>query len=79
MEGLIRKIIIGTDPKDGMAYYVGMRAGRGEVSAIVLDERHLHKHSSRRYLVYLQEEDNSQVLWKAIDDMPCMIEFDLNF
>ena len=29
MEGLIRKIIIGTDPKDGMAYYVGMRAGRG--------------------------------------------------
>tara|TARA_Y100000004_G_C8948772_1_gene427494 strand:- start:1522 stop:1761 length:240 start_codon:yes stop_codon:yes gene_type:complete len=79
MEGLIRKIIIGTDPKDGMAYYVGMRAGRGEVSAIVLDERHLYKYGSRRYLVYLQEEDNSQVLWKAIEDMPCMIEFDLNF
>ena len=26
-EGLIRKIIIGRDPKDAMAYYVGMRAG----------------------------------------------------
>ena len=79
MEGLIRKIIIGTDPKDGMAYYVGMRAGKGEVSAIVLDERHLYKYGKSRYLVYLQEEDNSQVLWKAIEDMPCMIEFDLNF
>ena len=29
MEGLIRKIIIGRDPKDGMAYYVGMKAGSG--------------------------------------------------
>ena len=37
MEGLIRKIIIGKDPKDAMAYYVGMRAGGGEVSTIVLD------------------------------------------
>ena len=35
MEGLIRKIIIGRDPKDAMAYYVGMNAGRGKVSAIV--------------------------------------------
>ena len=29
MDGLIRKIIIGRDPKDAMAYYVGMRAGGG--------------------------------------------------
>ena len=27
MEGLIRKIVIGQDPKNGMAYYIGMRAG----------------------------------------------------
>ena len=40
MEGLIRKIVVGRDPKNGMAYYVGMRAGSGEVSAIVEDERH---------------------------------------
>ena len=39
--GLIRKIIIGRDPKDAMAYFVGMRAGGGEVSAIVMDEEHL--------------------------------------
>tara|TARA_R100000742_G_C4214640_1_gene40061 strand:- start:78 stop:314 length:237 start_codon:yes stop_codon:yes gene_type:complete len=78
MDGIIRKIIIGRDPKDAMAYYVGMRAGNGEVSAIVLDDRHLHNHGKTRYLVYLQREDG-QILWKAVDEMPCIIEFDCNF
>ena len=78
MDGIIRKIIIGRDPKDAMAYYVGMRAGNGEGSAIVLDDRHLHNHGKTRYLVYVQREDG-QILWKAVDDMPCIIEFDCNF
>ena len=78
MDGIIRKIIIGRDPKDAMAYYVGMRAGNGEVSAIVLDDRHLHNHGKTRYLVYIQREDG-QILWKAVDEMPCIIEFDCNF
>ena len=79
MEGLIRKIIIGKDPKDAMAYYVGMRAGKGTVSVIMMDDEHLHRYGKKRYLVYLQEEEGSQVLWKAVDDMPCLLEFDLNF
>ena len=78
MDGLIRKIIIGRDPKDAMAYYVGMRAGAGNVSAIVLDDEHLYKYGKKRYLVYLSQE-NSQVLWKSVDDMPCIIEYDCNF
>ena len=78
MEGLIRKIIIGKDPKDAMAYYVGMRAGSGTVSAIVLDEEHMYRYSKKRYLVYLQQ-DESQVLWKSVDEMPCIIEYDCNF
>tara|TARA_R100001015_G_C4584156_1_gene140276 strand:+ start:430 stop:666 length:237 start_codon:yes stop_codon:yes gene_type:complete len=78
MEGLIRKIIIGKDPKDAMAYYVGMRAGGGKVSTIILDERHLAHYNKKRYLVYISIDD-SQVLWKGIDDMPCIVEFDLNF
>tara|TARA_Y100000592_G_scaffold13995_2_gene19798 strand:- start:1520 stop:1756 length:237 start_codon:yes stop_codon:yes gene_type:complete len=78
MEGLIRKIIIGQDPKDAMAYYVGMRAGGGEVSTIVLDGEHLHKYGKKRYLVYISIDD-SQTLWKAVDNMPCIVEFDLNF
>ena len=79
MEGVIRKIIIGRDPKDAMAYFVGMRAGGGNVSAIVQDEAFLYRHSKNRYLVYIQEEDGSNVLWKAVDDMPCIVEFNCNF
>ena len=78
MDGLIRKIIIGQNPKDAMAYYVGMKAGSGKVSAIVLDEEHLYRYSKKRYLVYLQSDDG-QDLWKAVDDMPCIIEYDCNF
>jgi hypothetical protein len=78
MQGIIRKIIIGRDPKDAMAYYVGMKAGNGKVSTIVLDEEHLFRHGKKRYLVYLQTDD-SQVLWKSVDDMPCITEFDCNF
>lgn len=76
--GLIRKIIIGRDPKDAMAYFVGMRAGGGEVSAIVMDEEHLIRYNRKRYLVYLQQ-DGGQVLWKSVDEMPCIIEYDCNF
>mgnify|MGYP003151456340 CR=1 FL=1 len=56
MENVIRKIVVGKDPKNGMAYYVG----------------------KTRYLVYL-DTDDTQVLWKSIDEMPCMLEFDCNF
>ena len=79
MEGIIRKIVVGRDPKDGMAYYVGMRAGAGKVSTIVQDERYLVKYSKDRYLVYMQDAEGVQTLWKAIDSMPCMLEFDCNF
>jgi hypothetical protein len=78
MDGLIRKIIIGQNPKDAMAYYVGMKAGRGEVSAIVFDESALYHHSVKRYSVYIQTDDG-QLMWKCIEDMPVIVEFDLNF
>jgi len=78
MEGLIRKIVVGRDPKDGMAYFVGMKAGGGNVSAIVLDEEFLYRHGKTRYLVYIRE-DNAENLWKSVVDMPCMIEYDLKF
>jgi len=75
---MIRKIIIGRDPKDAMAYYVGMRAGSGKVVAIAEDEAHLHKFSKKRYLIYIENEEGT-MLWKSIDDMPCILEYDLNF
>lgn len=77
-EGYVRKIVIGKDPKNGMAYYVGMRAGEGKVSAIVLDTEFLHKFESVRYLVYVEKYDEVY-LWKSINQMPCIIEYDLDF
>tara|TARA_X000001382_G_C3151283_1_gene173078 strand:- start:337 stop:576 length:240 start_codon:yes stop_codon:yes gene_type:complete len=79
MEGIIRKIIIGRDPKNAMAYYIGMRAGNGKVSTIILDEEKLYRYSKFRYLIYLEDETTSQTLWKSIDDMPCIVEYDCNF
>lgn len=78
MTGLIRKIVIGRDPKDAMAYYIGMRAGGGRVVSIQLDDRHLNNYGKTRYLIYIEDSEGTQ-LWKAIDDMPCILEFDLNF
>lgn len=75
---MIRKIIIGRDPKDAMAYYMGMRAGSGLVTAIVQDEAFLHKYGKTRYLIYIENEEGT-MLWKSVDNMPCILEYDLNF
>lgn len=75
---MIRKIVIGRDPKDAMAYYVGMRAGSGRVVAIKEDDAHLHRYGKKRYLIYIENEEGTMV-WKAVDDMPCILEYDLRF
>jgi len=75
---MIRKIVIGRDPKDAMAYYVGMRAGSGRVVAITEDDAYLHRHGKKRYLIYIENEEGTMI-WKAVDDMPCILEYDLKF
>lgn len=79
-EGLVRKLVIGKDPKNAMAYYVGMTVGKngGVVSTIIIDDKHLYKYGKVRYLVYISLDD-AQILWKSVDDMPCIVEYDLNF
>tara|TARA_R100000664_G_scaffold27146_1_gene37654 strand:+ start:3441 stop:3677 length:237 start_codon:yes stop_codon:yes gene_type:complete len=78
MANIIRKIVVGPNPKDAMAYYVGMRAGQGNVSAIMEDDRSLYKYNVRRYEIYI-EDDDSSVLWKTIENQPVLIEYDCNF
>ena len=75
---MIRKIVIGRDPKDAMAYYVGMRAGAGKVVAIIQDEKYIQKYGIVRYLIYV-ENDEGTMIWKSIDGMPCILEYDLKF
>lgn len=75
---MIRKIVIGRDPKDAMAYYVGMRAGAGKVVAIIQDEKYIQKYGIIRYLIYV-ENDEGTMIWKSVDGMPCILEYDLKF
>lgn len=78
--GLIRKIVVGGNPKDAMAYFLGMRVGGSmSVSAIVYDEAYMVRYHKERYLVYVEQEDGEQVLWKSVTDCPCLCEYDLNF
>ena len=79
MNGLIRKIVAGRDPKkDGMAYYVGMSVGRGNICSIVFDQDSFDMYGVTKYVIYVQEPE-SQVAWKTIENMPCIIEYDLAF
>ena len=78
MEHLIRKIVIGPNPKDAMAYYVGMKAGAGKVVMIEEDERALYKYNTRRYNIYTQD-DESSYLWKTVENASVIVEYDCNF
>ncbi len=76
---MIRKIIIGIDPLKAMAYYIGQKAGESKVDAIVLDDAYLHRYKQKRYLVYIQHPKDGVMLWKSVENVPVLIEYDLNF
>lgn len=75
---MIRKIIVGPNPKDAMAYVVGMRAGSGEVDSIVRDDAALYKYGRTIFRIYIKNDDGVME-WKSIENMPVMLEYDLNF
>jgi len=75
---MIRKIIVGVNPKDAMAYYTGMSIGKMTIDNIVVDEKYLIKHNIRRYLIYLTSDDGV-MLWKVIEGLPVIVEYNLNF
>lgn len=62
-----------------MAYYVGQKAGESKVDTIILDESYLHKFKEKRYLVYIKHPEDGVMLWKSVENVPVLIEYDLNF
>ena len=76
---LIRKIVVGINPKDAMAYFIGQRAGHASIDGILLDKTYFHNTGKRRYLIYISNENSGTMLWKTVEDMPCLIEYDCNF
>ena len=52
---------------------MGMRAGTEKFHRE--DDYHLHKFG-KRYLIYIENEDGT-MLWKSVDEMSCVLEYDL--
>lgn len=76
---LIRKIIIGQNPKDAMAYYIGMTVGNSRIDAIIQDDEALVRYQIRRYRIYINDPEEGTMLWKDIVGMPVVIEYDCRF
>lgn len=76
---MIRKIVIGVNPLKAMAYYVGQKAGESVVEAIILDEQYAHKFHKSKYLIYIKHEAIGTMLWKSVEDMPVLVEYDCDF
>ena len=76
-EGYVRKIVIGKTRRT-VWHTMSARAGEGKVSAIVLDTEFLHKFGRVRYLIYVNTDEET-ALWKSVNEMPTIIEYDLNF
>ena len=68
---IIRKLIIGQNPKDALAYVLDMKAGAGHVSAIEFDDRTFLKNGQRCYNVYITG-DSGTMLWKRVENMPTL-------
>lgn len=76
---MIRKIIIGQNPKDALAYVVGNPAGNdGVIVAIELDERTFVKYGRKDYTIYIQNQEGTSA-WKEVVGMPVVIENDCKF
>lgn len=78
METPIRKIICGKDPKNGFAFVVGQTIyGGGTIHAIAQDGRAEQLYGRSRFLIYIENEDGI-LLWKSIDSMPIIVEYDID-
>lgn len=75
---MIRKIIIGSNPKDAMAYVVGHEINGSIIKQIELDERTLALTGRSEYLIYIQNSEGVMP-WKRIEGLPVIVEYDCNF
>lgn len=75
---LIRKIIVGPNPLNAMAYYVGQNVGTAKIEAIVLDLQYLERFGKEKFRVYIKDEKGI-MCWKTIMNDNVLYENDCNF
>ena len=77
--GIIRKIILGQNTLNGLAFTGGQRAGREEegksISCIVEDSDHYYNFGKVRYFIYYKDKAGEEKLWKSFVDIPVTIEY----
>ena len=72
METVIRKVIVGSDPKRGLAWVVGQSVGEGEIT-------HIHQEDNGDILIFVLMGEE-EYLWKRISKNTSFIcENDLKF
>jgi hypothetical protein len=71
---VIRKIILGNNPKDAMAYFLGMSVGGGKIVSI----QRADDVSNYAFDIYIEDEQGT-MLWKQIINLPTIIEYDCKF
>ena len=81
MEGQIRKLIVGSDPLNAMAFVVGKPTSLNnshKIHEINFDDRHFHKTGNNRFVIKIEKE-NELWEWKIIENLPFIVEFNCNF
>ena len=75
--GVIRRIIIGVNPKDGMSFSVHQAMGQLMICDIIKDKNYFYKFGKIRFLIYVVKGVSAEkLLWKEFIDMPVTIEYD---
>lgn len=78
----IRKISIGTNPKDCLAYVVGSLHNNGElrITDIIQEQTSTLFKRATKYYIWAERTHNDKgpFLWYEINNMPVMIQYDIN-
>jgi hypothetical protein len=78
--GKIRKIVLGTNPVQGLSFVVGneVRRGTGKIVSSIIEElNNYHKFGVVRYWVYYKDNgSDKEYVWKSFVNIPVLIEYD---
>ena len=76
--GIIRKIIIGANPKEALAFEIGRTfitpMGELKVVEIVEDQANFYFFGNIRYLIYAEKEDKTIFVWKYFERHATIVE-----
>lgn len=76
--GVIRKIVLGSDPMHGLAFAVGQEVGEGrkyKITQILADEAVFYQFGAVEYIVYAKSTDTEEEVWKVFKEIPITVEY----